>query len=861
MNINEKELCEMFPKMWEESQQWMSRPPSTWSHITKYPPGTSQGDSEEIHFILCEKYTRDFVQEDIKDLCPVEGTLNKPNIKGPTVEPVNCLTVRPKTGGGRAGEKQVFEHLLNRKYSKVNSQKSSFAILSLVKWYLMRLKLLIKMQKLEKASKLVQMKESLRVRRQQKPFLPDCSVTCGLDGGAGCGQKHSVFSGNIFSTVDTEPGWPLVGSQTEVPVRDIFKNITTQLSLLKWSWSGKHQSIIQEFIFCILAGHQTKTEKFQNLEIIEVEVGLKNSMQLGVGRSQAICVGSKQINLGRPVMRTLEKSCFAMNILFLHHLKANHVRANAKASLLRHGFVSTHLEKHLKALEFQCGHCMKQRSISCSNKDNIHVTVNGNFFNLGQLCHSPNEHTITCDYFGFFFGKNDQKLWALLYLSHQTGMLYIDLMETLSLEGFLESFHCLTSTIGAVTCILSDHGSQFGAVANLGGMSGEKMDENLPSHRKIGNPLARLLKNGNIEGKSGGISYRLMAAHSGEMAGQIERMVSLTKRALRSVNFFEKCQSYSNSKIRSLLNQAASTLNTRPMLKLNNGRIMSPFDIINITQLAGGPPFQSLQVHSDDKQIQRQIREFENMKGNIQMEIFNKYIEHIFLDSGRRQKGNFSLESRHLEIGDLLLLREAFEKTKNFATSIRRISHLDAHKRHCICYHTVSPIECMDTSNFENEYKACHTKQQKQLLTKKYFGQYSFQSVDLRKTSLVAKRNGSANLDIFFKHSKNPWAGHPLSNAKALDLQELYNKLAKSKPVTSNIVQDMNDNTLDILSQEFLQNKEQKNVTEKEDQPISCETPDRVSKETKTVSPVADLPQKTRRGRLIKRPLRLGFDD
>ena len=87
-----------------------------------------------------------------------------------------------------------------------------------------------------------------------------------------------------------------------------------------------------------------------------------------------------------------------------------------------------------------------------------------------------------------------------------------------------------------------------------------------------------------------------------------------------------------------------------------------------------------------------------------------------------------------------------------------------------------------------------------------------------------------------------------MSNAKALDLQELYNKLAKSKPVTSNIVQDMNDNTLDILSQEFLQNKEQKNVTEKEDQPISCETPDRVSKETKTVSPVADLPQKTRKG-------------
>ena len=116
-------------------------------------------------------------------------------------------------------------------------------------------------------------------------------------------------------------------------------------------------------------------------------------------------------------------------------------------------------------------------------------------------------------------------------------------------------------------------------------------------------------------------------------------------------------------------------------------------------------------------------------------------------------------------------------------------------------------------------------------------------------------------MDIFFKHSKDPWVGHPLSNANALDLQELYNKLDKSNSVSSNIIQNINDDTLKILSHEFLQSKERDNVTTQENQPISCVIPDGVSKETEAVSPFAGLPQKTRRGRLIRRPVRLGFDD
>ena len=227
---------------------------------------------------------------------------------------------------------------------------------------------------------------------------------------------------------------------------------------------------------------------------------------------------------------------------------------------------------------------------------------------------------------------------------------------------------------------------------------------------------------------------------------------------------------YSNSKIRSLLNQATSTLNTRPMLKLDCGRILTPFDIISLTQLAGGAPFQSLQSHSDDKKIQGKIKDFENMKRNIQMEIFNKYIEHIFLYSGRRQKGNFSLDSKYLETGDILLL--------NFS----------------------------------------------------------------------------------FKHSKNQWEGHPLPDADTLDLQPLYNQLNTSTPVTSNTIKDINDEALEIMSQTFLEKEAKNSVTTPKEEEGSCVQLDDTT-QTTTVFPEKDLLPKTRKGRIIKRPVRFGFDD
>ena len=117
-------------------------------------------------------------------------------------------------------------------------------------------------------------------------------------------------------------------------------------------------------------------------------------------------------------------------------------------------------------------------------------------------------------------------------------------------------------------------------------------------------------------------------------------------------------------------------------------------------------------------------------------------------------------------------------------------------------------------------------------------------------------------MDIFFKHSTNQWEGHPLPAANALDLQQLYKQLNELPPTTSNTIRDRSDETLEILSQEFLRNEENNNVTtqREEDRTVSCVQTDKVTHGT-TVSPKVGLLHKTRRGRIIKRPIRLGFDD
>ena len=72
--------------------------------------------------------------------------------------------------------------------------------------------------------------------------------------------------------------------------------------------------------------------------------------------------------------------------------------------------------------------------------------------------------------------------------------------------------------------------------------------------------------------------------------------------------------------------------------------------------------------------------------------------------------GNFAFHSQGLEIGDIIILNEAFALTKNLSNSLRRIAYLDTHRRHGIVYHLISPNRKFDLQDFEKQYESCKTK-------------------------------------------------------------------------------------------------------------------------------------------------------
>ena len=859
-DLTPDELCDSFPKAWGKAEQWLSQPPDTWGHVTKQPPGMFKDGEVVIGFQLTKKSTRDFIKK-MGNERSSSGT-SQLTLQGEGVDQsvgVNCLAtgIESDRGDGSLAEGR-FDKLLKRKFSKNNSTKSAFHILSLVKWYVVKLKLMTKLNSKERNIKKKEMQNNLRVIKQCDPFKPSCSLTCGLYEQKGpCGGLHHVVKDIFFSNKTSfRYNWPLICSTKETPVKDIFRSILVQIGDLQLEWSEKHECTLIQYILCVLSSQQIQKDVFKNLQVMNIEAGV-NQIQIGVGRSQSTLVGARQINLGRPVFRLLHRgSIFTLSIIFWHHLKGEHKRALAKASMLRHGFVTSNMELDLKAIETRCGQCMKHKAMSTNTKDELYASVNGNYFNLGQICNNPYQHTVVCDYFGHFYGKDNTKLWGLVYLSHNTGMVQIHLMETLSIQGFLESFEVLVSTTGAVCCLLSDQGSQLCTVANVYEMNGDDApfkDETHPS-RRMQNPLARLLQNGGYKGETGGISYRVLAAGTGNMNGQIEKVIGITKKALSSGDFFEKSKNYTLSKIRAIFAAASSTLNTRAIIKLTDGRLLSPFDVVSLTQMTGMEPFQNLKVHSDDRKIQAQIKDFENMKSNIQLEIFNKYCEHLFLDSGWRQRGNFAFQSKHLEIGDLILLKDEFQKTKSFSKSIRRVSHLDQHRRHCVCYHLVSPQGQFDNVQFEKEYKGCKTTAQKQQVVRQYFGNYSFQSVDLRKTTLVAKAKEGPKIDLFFKRSKDQVQRHPLVDANALQLQKMYDKMTNTSFAAGADMGTACDEAISIKTKDYLKDEEKARgegfIEEKRNEIVTGNLPNELQqgKMTKT-------------GRKIIRPVYYGFEN
>ena len=119
-----------------------------------------------------------------------------------------------------------------------------------------------------------------------------------------------------------------------------------------------------------------------------------------------------------------------------------------------------------------------------------------------------------------------------------------------------------------------------------------------------------------------------------------------------------------------------------------------------------------------------------------------------------------------LETGDLVMSNKAFELTGSLTKSIRRIAFLDAHRKHAVVYHQIDPNTDreLNVGTFSKDFNSCKSKGERQNLVTRYLGRHSFESVDLRKCSFVAKHCEGPQLDMLFRRSKDQTQLHPIGD-------------------------------------------------------------------------------------------------
>ena len=182
---------------------------------------------------------------------------------------------------------------------------------------------------------------------------------------------------------------------------------------------------------------------------------------------------------------------------------------------------------------------------------------------MGMLSESADGHTMSLDAMGPVYGENDKKFWIYLFFSHNSSMVFTMLTDELTALNLHLCVNLLTSYIGKITLLISDQGAAFQPYAtNLEMEKGEDEWGEI-QHRKLRNPLARLLQDAPKEGKTDQISWKICGANSGEFCGEVERFVGFFKQIMLEVDFHQKCKHFNYLQMSSTFATIAKTLNSR----------------------------------------------------------------------------------------------------------------------------------------------------------------------------------------------------------------------------------------------------------------------------------------------------------
>ena len=478
--------------------------------------------------------------------------------------------------------------------------------------------------------------------------------------------------------------------------------------------------------------------------------------------------------------------------------------------MLKGGFVCAKLEQTLHQCQLACQECRIRRGMNIAKNSGLYIPPSGSNLSLASLSFHNQSHCYSTDIWGPVQCR-DGVVHCILFVSNLNSMCYSFVIQEMDIGAIIGAVQQLSAISGNVKVLISDFATNFSPMAAIFKGSefdsdGEDQEEESNPHRSARNPLKRLLQGSRLEGRSGGIAWKLLCAENHSQNANSEIAVKLIKRALKSARFFEKCKNFNLAKIAAFVACATTIYNSRPVVVLDDGEVYNPYDLLSLTTAGANTPSDNLILHSTSKELRAKFEEYKSIRAEIQNQIFTKYCRFLHLNSAYQERGKFHFRSDCLKPGDLIISKAAFVATKNITSAIRRVHSINDSKRTAVVYHTVESSDKFDTELFSLKFYGCKSKVEKQRLVRQYFGRFSFQSLDLREVTFLCSHDAE-NLELTMRRSRSEQDMNSHENLTSFPFERVHDRLRSADFSPSIKASDIPEEAA-----EMLMNNESENV-------------------------------------------------
>ena len=214
--FTEQELVVNLPKIWEQSLTWLHEPIESWTFVTDFPPNVTMKSCSAKQFKLHNVTTGEVCQSLLSSKIPIShfNILNEST--------ANQSIIQSQHKCDNHGVKDDNFHLLmRRKLSKVDQKGSAWNILSLCKYYILKLRALCNMAMEERSVIRQKLLKTLTEKRSKfTPLWASCYTRCGLVPDLSCGAEHHRTTDIFFGQLQNL--WPHFGEGGEKPAKDIM---------------------------------------------------------------------------------------------------------------------------------------------------------------------------------------------------------------------------------------------------------------------------------------------------------------------------------------------------------------------------------------------------------------------------------------------------------------------------------------------------------------------------------------------------------------------------------------------------------------------------------------------------------------